>query len=52
MIHPDSTIFLHASDTEKLNAGITEDLVRVNVGLEDFEDLVEDFSQALSKSEL
>ena len=47
VLHPASTIFLHASEEEKANAGVTDDLVRINVGLEDIEDLQEDFAQAL-----
>ncbi|MCI6171035.1 MAG: aminotransferase class I/II-fold pyridoxal phosphate-dependent enzyme [Selenomonas bovis] len=47
VIHPASTIFLHASEEEKANAGVTDDLVRINVGLEDIEELQEDFAQAL-----
>lgn len=47
VIHPALTIFLHASEEEKANAGVTDDLVRINVGLEDIEDLQEDFAQAL-----
>ena len=49
VIHPYSTIFLHASDAEKVASGVTEDLVRVAVGIEDIEDLKEDFEQSLSK---
>ena len=30
-----------------LYIGVTDDLVRINVGLEDIEDLQEDFAQAL-----
>lgn len=47
VIHPYSTIFLHAGETEKEAAGVTEDLVRVSVGIEDIEDLKEDFEQSL-----
>ncbi|WP_301955354.1 O-acetylhomoserine aminocarboxypropyltransferase/cysteine synthase family protein [Mitsuokella jalaludinii] len=47
VIHPATTIFLHASAQEKAAAGVTDDLVRINVGLEDPEDLLEDFHQAL-----
>ncbi|MFQ6013041.1 MAG: trans-sulfuration enzyme family protein [Thermoplasmata archaeon] len=35
---------------ERTAAGIPEDLVRVSVGLEDLEDLKEDFAQALARS--
>ena len=51
VIHPCSTIYLHASDEAKKNADVTEDLVRVNVGIEDIEDLIEDFSQAFRNLE-
>lgn len=47
VLHPATTIFLHASEEEKAAAGVTDDLVRINVGLEDPEDLLEDFHQAL-----
>ncbi len=52
VIHPASTIFVHSSKQEKENAGVTDDLVRVNVGLEDIEDLQEDVEQALKKLQL
>jgi cystathionine beta-lyase/cystathionine gamma-synthase len=32
---------------ERERAGISDGLVRVSVGVEDFEDLLEDFTQAL-----
>jgi cystathionine gamma-synthase/cystathionine gamma-lyase/cystathionine beta-lyase len=35
------------SPEERARAGVTDDLVRVSVGLEALEDLIEDFSQAL-----
>ena len=50
VIHPWSTIYLHAGEDEKANAGVTEDLVRVNVGIEDIDDLQEDFEQALANT--
>ena len=31
-------------------AGLTEDMIRLSVGLEDVEDLIEDFKQALRKA--
>lgn len=37
------------SPAEKETMGIYEDLIRISVGLEDIEDLVEDFEQALNK---
>jgi cystathionine beta-lyase/cystathionine gamma-synthase len=35
-------------DDVKRKAGITENLIRLSVGIEDTEDLVEDLAQALS----
>jgi cystathionine beta-lyase/cystathionine gamma-synthase len=39
----------HASipEAERLRLGITDTLIRISVGLEDPEDLIEDFDQAL-----
>ena len=47
VIHPDSTIFTHGSKEQKENAGVFEGTVRVSVGIEDIEDLKEDFEQAI-----
>lgn len=51
IIHPASTIFIHSSEEEKANAGVTDDLVRINAGLEDFADLRDDIKQALQTIE-
>ena len=48
IIHPASTIYFHANESEKINAGVTDDLVRISVGLEDISDLISDFEQAIS----
>ncbi len=47
VLHPSSTISLHSTQEEKENAGVYEDLIRVSVGIEDIEDLKEDFAQAI-----
>ena len=49
VLHPASTISLHSTEKEKEDAGVYEDLIRVSVGIEDIEDLKEDFAQAFSK---
>lgn len=49
VIHPASTICAANSTEEKESMGVYEDLIRVSVGLEDIEDLIEDFEQALTK---
>ena len=47
VIHPDSTIFTHSTKEQKENAGVFEGTIRVSVGIEDIEDLKEDFEQAI-----
>ena len=47
IIHPASTIYLHSNEMEKLNAGVTDDLIRVSVGIEDITDLLDDFRKAV-----
>lgn len=49
VIHPASTISLHSTDQQRKDAGVYEDLIRISVGIEDIEDLKEDFIQALEK---
>lgn len=50
VIHPASTLFLPVPEAEREAAGVYEDTVRVSVGIEDPEDLVEDFSAAVRKA--
>ena len=49
VIHPGSTISLHSTDEQKEEAGVFEDLIRVSVGIEDIQDIKEDFAQAFAK---
>ncbi|UCG59620.1 MAG: O-acetylhomoserine aminocarboxypropyltransferase/cysteine synthase [Phycisphaerales bacterium] len=50
VIHPCSTIFHEFSPYEQKQMAVTEDMVRVSVGLEDFEDIRDDFAQAIETS--
>lgn len=50
VIHPSSTIFHEFSIAEQNKMGIGEDMVRVSVGIEDFEDIRHDFEQAIEKA--
>jgi len=50
IIHPASTTHQQLSEDEKLSAGVTNDLVRISVGIEDPQDIIEDLDQAISKS--
>jgi methionine-gamma-lyase len=45
--HPASMTHASVSKENKLAAGITDDLVRFSVGIEDVEDIIEDLEQAL-----
>ena len=47
IIHPASTTHEQLSDAERASAGVTADLVRLSVGIEDVEDLLRDLDQAL-----
>ncbi|MDF1686431.1 MAG: O-succinylhomoserine sulfhydrylase [Parvibaculaceae bacterium] len=46
--HPETTTHQRLSDEARAGLGITGGLLRLSVGLEDADDLIEDFSQALS----
>ena len=48
--HPASTTHQQLSNEEKEAAGVFDNLIRVSVGLEDFDDLREDFEQAFEKA--
>lgn len=48
VVHPASTISLHSSEKELEDAGVYDDLIRISVGIEDVEDLIEDFRNALN----
>ncbi len=50
IIHPWTTTHEQLSDAERAAAGVTADLVRLSVGIEDVEDLLRDLDQALRRS--
>ena len=49
IIHPASTTHQQLSDEQQESTGVTKDLIRLSVGLEDLEDLKEDLRQAFEK---
>jgi O-acetylhomoserine (thiol)-lyase len=51
VIHPASTTHQQMSEEEQLAGGVTPDMVRISVGLEDIEDIQWDLAQALEKSQ-
>ena len=48
--HPASMTHSTMTEKERMAVGITEGLVRLSVGIEDVEDLIEDLSSALEKA--
>jgi len=50
IIHPASTTHQQLSEEEKLSAGVTNDLVRLSVGIEDPQDIIDDLDQAIEQS--
>lgn len=49
IIHPASTTHAQLSPAELAAAGVTPDLIRISVGIENGDDLVADFAQALDR---
>ena len=47
MTHPASTTHYGMAEAARLEVGITEDMLRLNVGLEDPDDVIEDLDRAL-----
>jgi O-acetylhomoserine (thiol)-lyase len=48
VIHPASTTHQQLSDSEQRDTGVTPELVRLSVGVEDIRDIIEDLDQALA----
>jgi len=48
-IHPASTTHQQLSPEEQEATGVTPDFIRLSIGLEDADDLIDDLSQALDK---
>jgi OAH/OAS sulfhydrylase len=49
VIHPASTTHQQLADHEQQASGVTEDLIRVSVGIEHIDDIIVDFEHAFSK---
>jgi len=48
IIHPASTTHQQLTDEQQVSSGVTQDLIRLSVGLEDIEDLKADLEEAFS----
>ena len=50
VIHPASTTHSQLSEEEQKSAGVNPEYIRVSVGIEDADDIIDDLEQALTKS--
>jgi O-acetylhomoserine (thiol)-lyase len=50
VIHPASTTHSQLSQDELVRSGVSKDFIRLSVGLEHIEDLLEDLEQAIRKT--
>ena len=51
VIHPGSTTHQQLTDEEQVASGMSPDMIRISVGLEDLDDLLWDLDQALTASQ-
>jgi len=51
VIHPATTTHSQLAEEDRLGVGISDDLVRLSVGLEDVQDITADLDRALSISQ-
>ena len=49
VIHPASTTHQQLNEKEQLATGVTPGLIRASIGIENVEDIIADFEQALDK---
>jgi O-acetylhomoserine/O-acetylserine sulfhydrylase len=49
-IHPWSTTHEQLSEQERLDSGVTEDMIRISVGIEHIDDIIHDFEQSFAAS--
>ncbi len=48
VLHPATTIYQEYTDEERRAFGVHDDMLRVSAGIEDIEDIIEDFEQAIA----
>ena len=47
VLHPATSTHSQMTDVQQIESGVTKDMIRVSVGIEDINDLLADFDQAL-----
>jgi len=48
VIHPSTTTHQQLNVVQQIEAGVTEDMIRLSVGIEDVRDIIADLDQALA----
>jgi O-acetylhomoserine (thiol)-lyase len=51
VIHPASTTHQQLSAEEQLASGVSQDFIRLSIGIEDVKDIIADIDQALQKAQ-
>ncbi|GAM10117.1 O-acetylhomoserine (thiol)-lyase [Geobacter sp. OR-1] len=51
VLHPASTTHRQLTEEQQISSGVTPDLIRLSVGIEHIDDIIEDIDQALAKSQ-
>lgn len=51
VIHPASTTHSQLSEEELISAGVSADMIRLSIGIEDIDDIIADLDSALTKSQ-
>jgi O-acetylhomoserine (thiol)-lyase len=52
VIHPASTTHQQLSEEQQVSAGVTPDMIRLSIGIENVDDIIADLDQALKASQL
>jgi len=50
VIHPASTTHQQLPEDERVKSGVLPEMIRVSVGIENIDDIIEDFNEALDKA--
>ena len=50
IVHPESTLAAHSTEQEKIDAAVFDDMIRISVGIEDIEDLKQDFTAVIQNT--
>ena len=50
VIHPSSTTHQQLNAEERIGSGVLPEMIRVSVGIENINDIIEDFDQAIEKA--